>query len=66
MPATSKAQQRLFALAEHKPGELYRKDRSLLNLTHQQLHDFAATPSGNLPERKSGSLRRAAQRLKSH
>jgi len=66
MPATSKAQQRLFAIAEHNPKALYGKDRSLLKLTHQQLHDFAATPSGSLPERKTGSLRRAAQRLKSH
>ncbi|HXE55054.1 MAG TPA: hypothetical protein VN541_18675 [Tepidisphaeraceae bacterium] len=66
MPAVSKAQQRVMAIAEHDPRALYRKDRSLLRLSHQQLHDFAATPSRALPERKSGSLRRVAQRLKSH
>jgi len=55
-----------MAIAEHNPAALYGRDRSLLKMSHQQLHGFAATPSGALPERKSGSLRRAAQRLKSH
>ena len=51
MPARSGAQQKLFAIAEHKPNELYKKNRSLLRLTHAQLHDFAATPRKGLPEK---------------
>lgn len=65
MPSVSKAQQRAMAIAEHNPRALFGRDRSLLKLSHQQLHDFAATPSRALPERKSGSLRRVAIRLKS-
>lgn len=64
MPAESKAQQIAMAIAEHAPRKLYRRNRGLLAMSHQQLHDFAATPRGGLPERK-GSLRRAAHRLKS-
>ena len=43
MPAKSRAQQELFAIAEHEPGKLYAKNRGLLKLSHKQLHDFAAT-----------------------
>lgn len=52
MPATSKAQQQLFAIAEHEPGKLHAKNKSLAKLPHQTLHDFAATPSKGLPEHK--------------
>lgn len=41
MPATSKAQQRLMAAAEH--GANFPKARKLRqSMTHQQLHDFAS------------------------
>ena len=43
MPAVTEKQRRLFAIAEHKPGELFRKNRGLLKLSKQELHDFAAT-----------------------
>lgn len=43
MPAKSEAQRRLFAIAEHHPGLLYKRNRGLVNLSHQTLHDFAAT-----------------------
>ncbi len=52
MPSESRAQQRLMALAEHDPKKLYKKNRGLLRMTHQQLHDFAATKTSDLPERK--------------
>ena len=52
MPAKSQAQQRLFAIAEHAPDKLYDKNKSLLKLSHQQLHDFAATPRTGLPKKK--------------
>ena len=43
MPATSPAQRRLMGMAEHNPSAVYSKDRGVLKLSHQQLHDFAAT-----------------------
>lgn len=60
MPARSKAQRRLFAIAEHHPDELPPKYRRLDLLTHQQLHDFAATPEAGLPQHKP--LRAAARK----
>ncbi len=46
MPAKSKAQQRYMAIAEHNPTALYGPKP---NMTHQQLHDFAATSRTGLP-----------------
>ena len=53
MPATSQAQQRLFAVAEHNPAALYKRNRGMLKMSHKQLHDFASTPRKGLPTRKS-------------
>lgn len=50
MPALSKKQQEAMAIAEHSPSKLFKRNRSLLKMTHQQLHDFAATPRRGLPE----------------
>lgn len=48
-PARSRAQQRLFAIAEHNPSALYAKNRSLAKLPQQTLHEFAATKQSKLP-----------------
>lgn len=51
MPATSKSQQRLMAAAEH--GATFPKAKALRkSMTHEQLHDFAATKLGGLPARR--------------
>lgn len=48
MPAKSKAQARLMAAAEH--GAAFPMARKLrASMTHQQLHDFAATKRSDLP-----------------
>lgn len=52
MPSVSKAQRRVFAIAEHRPDELYAKDRGLLNMSHDKLHEFADTSEKGLPEKK--------------
>jgi hypothetical protein len=56
MPAVSKKQQQAMAIAEHEPEKLYSKNKGLLKMSHEQLHDFAATPHGGLREtaRKRG------------
>ena len=51
MPAKSVAQREAMAIAEHAPSKLYKRNKGLLGMSHQQLHDFAATPEANLPER---------------
>lgn len=50
MPAKSKAQQRLFAAADH--GATFPKAVNLRqSLSHAQLHDFAAGSMAGKPER---------------
>ena len=53
MPATSAAQRRLFAIAEHHPDQLRSKNKGLADLPQKTLHDFAATPEKGLPRRKT-------------
>lgn len=38
-----------MAIAEHSPEELYARDKGLKEMSHKQLHDFAATPREHLP-----------------
>lgn len=52
MPAISIKMRRLMGLAEHHPEKVQKKNRGVLKMTHQQLHDFAATGEENLPMRK--------------
>ena len=47
MPAVSKAQRRLMGACEH--GADYASCPQ--GMTHQQMHDFAATPEKGLPKR---------------
>jgi hypothetical protein len=61
MPAPSKVMRKAAAIAEHHPEDLFARNKSLLGMTHEQLHDFASTSEAGLPERK-GSLRRLAER----
>lgn len=41
-----------MAIAEHHPEKLHKANRGLLEMTHQQLHDFATTSEQHLPEKK--------------
>ena len=52
MPSTSKAQQHFMAMCEHDPQHAQGQCPSM---THQQFHDFAATSTKGLPERKGAS-----------
>lgn len=38
-----------MAIAEHHPSEVYSKNKGVLKMSHQQLHDFAATKEKQLP-----------------
>jgi hypothetical protein len=42
---------RAAAIAEHHPEELYGRNRALLSMSREQLHEFASTPEKGLPER---------------
>ncbi len=59
MPSVSKNQQEAMAIAEHEPDKLYSRNKSMLNMNKQQLHDFASTKRKSLPARvKSGGLKK--------
>lgn len=67
MPAKSTAFRRLAAIAEHHPEEVYAKNRSVLGMSHAQLHDFAATSERGLPHhkrKKKSVLERARERMR--
>jgi len=49
MPSVSVAQRRLMALAEHHPSQVSAKNKGVLKMSHQQLHDFASTKESKLP-----------------
>lgn len=50
MPAQSKAQQALFAIARYKPGALNAENKGLAKLPASTLDEFARTPTKDLPE----------------
>lgn len=63
MPAVSVAQRRLIGLAEHHPEKVQAKNRSILGMSHSDMHDFASTPEAGLPRKVGkGVLKRAAGR----
>jgi hypothetical protein len=66
MPSVSKAQQKAMAIAEHEPSKLNKRNRGLLAMSHQQLHDFASGSEEGKPEhvKKEGALRRLARGLR--
>ena len=52
MPAKSKAQQQFMGICEHNPQHA---QGQCPDMTHQQFHDFAATPTKGLPQHVSSS-----------
>lgn len=59
MPALSVKQRRLMAIAEHHPGEVSAKNKGVLKMSHQQLHDFASTKEKDLPS----SVKKASSKI---
>ncbi len=51
MPAKSIAQRKAIAIAEHAPGKLYARNKGLLSMDKEDMHDFAATPEKGLPRK---------------
>lgn len=43
MPYTEK-QKVAAAIAEHHPEKLFKRNRGMLKMTHEELHDFASGP----------------------
>jgi hypothetical protein len=49
MPAVSKKQQKLMAIAEHDPEAVSPENAGVTKMSHKQLHDYAATKTEGLP-----------------
>lgn len=53
-----------MAIAEHHPSEVSAKNRGVLKMSHQQLHDFASTKEKGLPTSVSKASEKLAKRRK--
>jgi len=60
MPAKSKAQRQLMAIAEHHPEKLQAKNRGVLEMSKEQLGHFATTPEKGLPQKVKESKHHSA------
>jgi hypothetical protein len=57
VPAESERQRIAAAIAEHEPEKLYKRNKGMLSMTQEQLHDYAS-------KKKKKSTQ--ADRLKKH
>ena len=64
MPAKSKAQRRLMAIAEHHPEKLFARNKGVAKMSKKELHKFASTPEKGLPARKHKQKVRRKKRKK--
>lgn len=48
MPAKSKAQRRMMAIAKYHPEKLYARNKAVLSMSKGELHKFAATKEKGL------------------
>lgn len=52
MPAKSKKQRKMMAIAEHHPEKLYKRNKPAAKMTKKQLHEYASTKEKRLPKKK--------------
>ena len=52
MPSVSQKQQIAMAIAEKVSEKLYERNKGMKSMSHEQLHDFAATKRKGLPYQK--------------
>lgn len=58
MPATSKKMRRVMAIAEHHPEMLYKRNRGMLKMSRQQLHEYASTSEVGMSTKEKNDKRR--------
>lgn len=64
MPARSKKQRRLMAIAEHEPEKLYKRNRGVKKMGKRRLHEYASTREKGLPLKKGGGKKGKKRRGK--
>ena len=58
MPAKSKKQRKVMAIAKHHHSKLYKRNKALLKMSKRQLHEFASTKEKGLPKKKKRRKRK--------
>uniref|UniRef100_A0A6M3K5L8 DUF3008 domain-containing protein n=1 Tax=viral metagenome TaxID=1070528 RepID=A0A6M3K5L8_9ZZZZ len=58
LPAKSKSQQRLMAMAKHSPSKIKKKNRGVLKMTDKQLSEYAKTKTKDLPKKVSSKRKK--------
>ncbi len=53
MPAVSKAQQAMMAIAKHSPGKLFARNKGVLKMSKDEMEKYASTPTKGLPKHKN-------------
>ena len=61
MPAKSKAQQELMAIAMHEPEKVYSKNKGVLKMKKKSLADFAKTSRKDLPEKVEAKKKKSTK-----
>jgi hypothetical protein len=63
VPAKSKKQRKMMSIAEHHPEKLYKKNRNVLKMSSQDLHDFASTKEKGLPKKRKSPMEREREKV---
>jgi len=58
MPAESKKQRRMMAIAKHNPEQLYARNKGVLSMSKEQLSEYAETKEKGLPLKKKLAKRK--------
>lgn len=66
MPAKSKKQRRMMAIAEHAPEMLYKRNKDVVAMGKEKLHEFAATSEKKLPAKKKPEKKRPYRKSLKH
>jgi hypothetical protein len=52
MPSETEKERMMMAIAEHHPEKLYKRNRGVLKMGHQKLHEFASGVVGEAVKRE--------------
>lgn len=61
MPAVSKKQRRMMAIAEHHPEKLYERNKGVAEMPKEEMHKYASTKEEGLPLKKKLAQRKISK-----
>lgn len=63
MPSITEKQRVAMAIAEHEPDKLYKRNRGMLKMSHEQLSDFARKSTKGSPEFTTAELHQGYRKV---